>query len=315
MNRFRLLTAIIAMSATFQVAAEIKPLNSIALEVNSGVITYADIQRAVNELKSQPANQDVPTEQLTQAAKNHLFERALLSDAARQMGLKVTPAQIDFEIQQRAEQAKITTKQLYQQAAKNGYSEQAYRIEIAKDLLVKQVLADITDNVKVSDAQIKQVYDEAQAKGVALPTGQPYTVYTIRRLILNADGQQNMPAVGERILQMFHAVQQGTSFEALIRRYSQEPQANNGGIHEISDGMLPAIAEEILHHMKPGEITPVIASGTTWQMFQLIDSYTETNPEKMQREAIRRSLLQQERQKAQQQFIGQLQQSAIVREF
>lgn len=316
MNKTRLLAALVALGLALPVSAEITALNSVAIEVNSSVITYADVQRMVNQLKSNPANKDIPFDTLTQAAKSSLFERALLSDAARQMGLKVTDEQIDFELQQRAQAEHTTVEALYELAAHHGYSQRAFRIEVAKDLLIKQVLADVTDGVKVTDAQIKKVYDEAKANGTALPAGKPYTVYTIRRLILNAGNQENMPAVGERMLQMFHAVQQGTSFEAIIQRYSQEPQASHGGIHDdITVGMLPAVAEEILQYMKPGEITPIIASGTTWQMFQLVGSRVENDPEKMQREAVRLALLQQEQQKAQQQFIGQLQQSAVVREF
>ena len=50
-------------------AAEIKPLNSIAIEINSSIITYRDIERVVREFKSRPGNKDIPEAQLVQAAK------------------------------------------------------------------------------------------------------------------------------------------------------------------------------------------------------------------------------------------------------
>lgn len=318
MTKKRTIAAFFALALSFQAAAAttIKPLNSIAVEVNSSIITYGDIQRVIGELKGRNSNQGIPEAQLAQAAKAHLLERALLSDAARQMGLRATEQQIDAEIHRRAVAENNSIENLYAKAAAQGYPRQAYRIEVAKNLLIERMFNDLTDNIKITDAQINQAITEAQAKGQALPAGQPYTVYTIRRLLLNASGQQNMPAVGERMAQIARAVQQGTSFEAVVRRYSQEPQAGHGGIHDdITDGMLPAVAEELLHQMQAGQISIPVASGTTWQMFQLVGSRTENDPDKMQREAIRRALLQVEREKVQQQFVAQLQQNAVIREY
>lgn len=83
-------------------ADTIKPLNRIAMEVNSSVITYRDIERTVRELKSRNAGQNIPEEQFVQAAKQRLLERALIADAARQQQLKATPSGIDEELKRRA---------------------------------------------------------------------------------------------------------------------------------------------------------------------------------------------------------------------
>lgn len=309
------LAAIIALTFSVQAAAEIKPLNSIAIEANSSIITYSDIQRVIRELKGHASNQGIPDAELVKTAKAALLERALLVDAARQMGLKATPQQIDAELNRRAIESKTTVEGLYKQAAAQGYDHETYRLEVAKNLLIERMFANLTDNITISDARVNQAIAEAKAQNTALPTGEPYTVYTIRRLVLNASGQQNMPAVGERMQQIARAVQAGTSFEAVTRRYSQESEAANGGIHnDITDGTLPAAAEELLHQMKAGQISTPIASGTTWQMFQLLDTRTENDPIKMQRQAVRLALLRAEQQKAQQEFISQLQQNAVIRE-
>ena len=77
--------AVLMLAAAFQAAFAagdaIRPLNSIAVEVNSSIITYGDIARMVKELRANPANKDIPDEQLSQAAKSRLVERTLLADA------------------------------------------------------------------------------------------------------------------------------------------------------------------------------------------------------------------------------------------
>lgn len=293
-------------------ADTIKPLNRIVMEVNSSVITYRDIERTVRELKSRNAGQNIPEEQFVQAAKQRLLERALIADAARQQQLKATPSGIDEELKRRAAAENTSVENLYKKAQANGYTREAYRLEVAKDVLADYLLSDLNNNVNISDAQI----NEALKSGAALPQGEPYTVYTIRRIILQAGNQANMSAVENRMQQIAQAIQQGSDFATIAKRYSQEAEGANGGLHDnITDYMLPENLENLIHQMQPGQITSPQRVGTSWQIIQLVSSRTENDPAKMQREAVRRQLVQQVRQANQAQFVQQLQQNAVVREY
>ena len=305
-------TASAEASVPQSIPKDITPLNSIAAEVNAGIITYKDIARSARDLRSNPANKDIPDDQLAQAAKSSLIERALLVDAARNQGLKASDTDIDRELARRAQLDKTTADALYQKAQRSGLSRKQFRIEVAKDIVIDRMMNNINDEVNISEAQLNDFI----AKNPNLPAGSPYTVYTIRRIILKADSQDNMQAVGQRMEQIAQAVRQGSDFAAVAARYSQEPQSANGGLHDnITDDTLPAAADQLLHQMQPGQISVPVQSGQTWQMIQLVGSRTESDPAKIRREAARRVLLQQERQKAQQQFVGQLQHGAVVREY
>nr|WP_314271565.1 peptidylprolyl isomerase [uncultured Kingella sp.] len=311
-NRLSAAVFALALGSAFQAThAEIKPLNSIAVEVNSSIITYGDIERTVRELKSRNAGQNISEEQYVQAAKARLLERALLADAARQQNLKVTPEGIDAEIARRAAAAKTTPAALYAQAAKAGYTREAFRLEVAKDLLTDYLLNDLNADIKITDAQI----DEAMAGGKPLPKAEPYTVYTIRLIALQAGNQENMPAVRKRMEQIAAAIEHGSDFAQIARRYSQEAASANGGLHEISDYMLPENVETLLHQLKPGQMTAPQRVGMGWQLIQLVSERTENNPAKMQREVVRRQLVREARQAVLAQFVQQLQQGAVVREY
>ncbi|WP_032137959.1 peptidylprolyl isomerase [Kingella negevensis] len=315
MTPIKTLTAAIALSFAFQAAADvsnIKPLNSIALEVNSSIITYKDVSRFVKELQSKKVNKGIPEAQLVQAAKTRLLERALLSDAARQQGLKVNQEAIDTEITRRAKEANITEEALYAKEAANGFAKSQYRMEVAKDLLIEHMMTSMNSDVKISDKAV----DDALAAGGNLPVGEPYTVYTIRRIIVNADSQENMLAVGQRMAQFMDAIAHGRDFGAIAKRYSQEPEAANGGVHDnITDGMLPDNVEAMLHQLDIKQATVPLRAGTTWQIIQLLGKRTETDPVKMQREAVRKMLVRQAQQESQAQFVAQMQQNAVIREY
>ena len=299
------------LSLTFgSVSAEIKPLNSIVAEVNASIITYSDMNRMVRELKSRDGNQGVSDAQFIQVAKERLIERALLADAARQQNLRVTQEGIDQELQRRASEGHTTVEALYAQARHFGYTRDTYRTEVAKDMLIEYMLSDMNANIKISDNQI----DDLIKKG-HIPQGEPYTVYTIRRIILNADSEANMPAVENRLKQIAQAIEQGSDFATLAKRYSQEVAASNGGLMEVSDDILPEKAEKILHQLQVNQFSIPLRSGRSWQLIQLVNKRTESDPIKMQREAVRRQLYRQEMQRNQEQFVGQLLQNAVIREY
>lgn len=314
-KKLRVLTVAVLLATSFQAAAEIKVLNRIAAEVNGNIITYGEIERAARTMAAGSDTTGVAPQQILTAAKQALVERILLVDAATKENLRVTDTQVTSEIQRRAALRKTTPAMLLAEAKKLGFSEKAFRLEVAKDLLIDHVQSKVQDAITVSDSDISTYIDQARKSGETLPQGNPYTVYQIRRILLNVNESNTDSAVGNRMNQIIAALQQGVGFGDLARRFSQEPAAANGGVLEITERSEPKRVENFLTAMNVNETTVPIQTSQNWQIFQLLGKRTETNPEKMQREAIRRLLLQQAQQKAYQQFVEQLQQNMVIREY
>ncbi|QMT31400.1 peptidylprolyl isomerase [Alysiella filiformis] len=312
----RAMVVALALAGSVQAAAaEIKALNRIVAEVNGNIITYGEMERAAKTLASSSDMTGVAPAQLLEAAKQSLVERILLVDAATKENLRVSEAQIDNELNRRAALNRTTVPALYQQAARLGFSQKNYRIEVAKDLLMEHMQAKILDDINVSDTDINNYINKAQQNGTPLPQGSPYTVYTIRRIVLNVNKNNTDTAVGNRMRQIVTAVQQGADFGEMAKRFSQEAAAANGGIQEVTEHSEPQRVAHFLKTMNVNEATVPIQGSQNWQVFQLLGKRTETNPDKIQREAVRVRLLRQEQQKAQQQFVGQLQQNMVIREY
>lgn len=314
-NKLRVLTVAVLLATSFQAAAEIKALNKIAAEVNGNIITYGEIERTARTMAVGSDMTGIKPEQVLLAAKQALVERILLVDAATKEGLRVTETQVNSEINRRAALRKTTAANLIAEAKKLGFSEKTYRLEVAKDLLIDHMQSKIQDGIVVSDSDINTYIDKARKAGETLPQGEPYTVYQIRRILLNVNQNNTDTAVGNRMNQIMAALQQGVDFGELARRFSQESAAANGGVLEVTERSEPKRVENFLTTMNVNEITVPIQTSQNWQIFRLLGKRTENNPEKMQREAIRRLLLQQQQQKAHQQFVGQLQQNMVVREY
>lgn len=315
MKHIKILTFSLLLASSFQAAADIKPLNGIAAEINASIITYGDVERAVRVLRSNPASKDMTNAQLAAAARQQLIERSLMVDAAKNQGFKVTESEIDRELQRRAAVANTTVAQLYAQAASFGWSKSGYRLNIAKDVLIERLMMSINESVSVNDAQIQAYIAQSQKEGKSLPTGSPFTVYEVRRILININDKNQSNAVGSRMKAIAQAMEQGASFESLAKRYSQDSAAGKGGLQEINEGSEPEKVEAMLKLLQAGQTSAPIQNANNWQMLQMVSKRTETDPAKIQHEAIRQALIKQERDKAYAQFIGQLQQNAVLNEY
>lgn len=302
-------------SQTFAQMQEILPLNGIAMEINSSIITYGDIQREVNMLKSMSAAAGVTEEELHQAARARLLERTLLIDAARDQGLQASNAEVDAEIHRRAKAQNISEKSLYERVEKLGWTRQQYRISVAKDLVLDRLFTSIDEQIKISNGEVLEYIEQAKKEGRALPQAIPYTIYQVRRLTIALDENTNSSAAENRIKLIAQSIEHGNDFSEMARRYSHDATAANGGLTSLIAYHEPAVIDEALQTLQIGQISTPLQTAQNWQLIQLVSKQTETNPIKVQEEAVRRHLIAQARQQAQSQFINQLQQNAILREF
>ena len=311
MKHIKIITLASLLAIHFQAAAEIRVLNGVATEVNASIITYGDIKRTVRLLRSNPASAGIANEELAKTAKQQLMERALLVYAAKQKGLQVTSAEINAELNRRATAAHTTVDNLFNQTKELGWSRDAYRLEVAKDLLVDSM----NESVKVSDNDIQAYINQAQKDGQVVPSGNPYTVYNVRRIVLKINENNKAAAVGDRMKLIAKSVQSGSDFGTLAKRYSQEAAAAQNGVVELPENSQPEKVEAMLQLLKVGETSAPIQTTQNWQMLQMLGKRTEIDPTKTQREAIRRLLVRKEQQKQQTQFMQQLMHDAVVNNF
>lgn len=315
MKSIKLFTAAMILASSFQAAAQIKPLNSVAAEVNASIITVGDIERAMRLLRQDSASKTISDTQLADIAKQRLIERALMVDAAQNRGLRVTPAEIDVEIQRRAAISQKNVADIYTQAKSMGWGRENYRLEVAKDILMERVIALTMEDVQVSDSKVQNYIEQSKKDGTALPEGSPYTVYQIQRIVMNINNNNQASVVGERMNAIAQSLQQGGDFTSLAKRYSQDAAAAKGGLQEVNEGLESDKVDAMLQIVPIGQISAPIQTARNWQMFKMVGKRTENSPAKMQEYAIRRLLLKQEQRKAQEQFLGGLQHNAVVQTY
>lgn len=312
MKHIKTITTVALLAINFPVNAEIKMLNHIVAEVNASIVTYGDVQRNMKLLRIMGQNPNISDQQLENQVKTKLIERVVLLDAAKRQKFKITPAEIDLEIKRRAQIAHISTAELMQQTRALGWKDDAYRLEVAKDLLIEHMLTNLAESIKITDSDVQAYINKAQKEGTVIPSGNPFTVYKVRRILLNINEKDKAAAVGERMKLIAETIQNGGDFGTLARRYSQEAAAVQNGILEINENSQPEKVEAMLKILKPGETSAPISTTQNWQMIQMLEKRNEIDPIKTQREAIRHILIQKRQQQEQEKLMQQLTKEAVI---
>src|SRR5215471_1159415 len=131
------------------------------------------------------------------------------------------------------------------QMKSSGATEEA-RIELGNDLLVSKYYKNVVlRDVRVSPEEVQRYIDENRA-----------------------DADRLLKEVTEK----------NRDFAAVVRQYSQVPNAEQGGLTYYTDGQLPEVLENAIKLLRPGDVSPVIQSSFGYHIFKL-ERRTESHPD------------------------------------
>lgn len=268
-----LLTGLLpAGSATAQDAVPATmTLDSIAAVIDEDVILRSELDRAVGNIKAQYARQQgqlPPDNVLERQVLERLIIQRLQINRAKDIGIRVSDAELNQVIQSIASSNKMTPEQFQERLAQEGLGFEDYRNNLRDELLQQRLRQSyVQSRVQVSESEIEQFVAAQQAAGpevrlanilVALPES-PSTeqVATAKRKI---DGIRDLVSKGEM------------SFQAAAIRYSDAQNALDGG--EIGWRGFDAIPPQytaMISAMKPGEVSQPIRGPNGYQLIQLVE--------------------------------------------
>ena len=268
-----LLTGLLpAGSATAQDAVPATmTLDSIAAVIDEDVILRSELDRAVGNIKAQYARQQgqlPPDNVLERQVLERLIIQRLQINRAKDIGIRVSDAELNQVIQSIASSNKMTPEQFQERLAQEGLGFEDYRNNLRDELLQQRLRQSyVQSRVQVSESEIEQFIAAQQAAGpevrlanilVALPES-PSTeqVATAKRKI---DGIRDLVSKGEM------------SFQAAAIRYSDAQNALDGG--EIGWRGFDAIPPQytaMISAMKPGEVSQPIRGPNGYQLIQLVE--------------------------------------------
>ncbi|MGH8158467.1 MAG: peptidylprolyl isomerase [Rhodanobacter sp.] len=244
-------------------------LDRIVAVVNDDVILQSELDSAVRSIQQQYASQPgqlPPINVLQQQVLDRLVLMRLQMQKAGDQGIRISNEDVDQAVASVAQQNKMTPDQLRAAVEQSGDSFAAFREQLADQITVQRLhQSTVHDAVSVTDSEIDNLLNSPTYKAgevnlahiqISIPGG------------ADAAAIQASQAKAEQALA---AIKGGMDFHAAAIRYSDAPDALDGGDlgWRRMDEIPPAFADTI-ESMKPGDVSGALRGPTGFHIIKLI---------------------------------------------
>jgi len=235
----------------------------------------------------------------------YLVELVQLEQAAKDMGVKVTDADVDKLESQTIKSKFDGDRSEYEKAlAKAGYTPEQYRkTAYTYAVLSSKIFAAVTKDVAVTDEDVLQYYTANQAQ-----YGTPET-RDVRHILIaekKKDGSVDFAASKTKADSVYAQLQGGADFATLAKQLSADPgSAKVGGKLTITRGQTVPEFDKTAFELKTNEVSKPVK--TTYG-YHIIEPLSDTKKATVQpfekvKAAIKTTLLQQKRNEAVQAWV------------
>lgn len=272
-----LLAFTLGLTSTNILAQEqaVTSIDGIAAVVDEDVILNSEVQRGVDNIKSQYAKQpeQLPPEDIL---RKQVLERLILLrlqvERANSSGVRVSDNDVNQALQNIANQNRITLDQLRSQISNEGISFEEFTNNLKDEIVVQRLRQSyVQSRVQVSDTEIDQLLSVREVGGPE--------VRLANILVALPDGAtpEQLAKAQEKINRIKTLLDKGEmDFNSAAIRYSDSQNALEGG--EIGwrnfDAIPPAFVN-MIREMKPGDVTNPVRGPSGYQLIKLIETRTQ----------------------------------------
>jgi peptidyl-prolyl cis-trans isomerase SurA len=247
--------------------------------VNDDVILQTELEKAGGEyferirMKAPAGEVESAIEKARGEVLSSLIDNMIVKQKAAELGITVEEAEIDNAITQILSDNNATLEQFRKELAKVNVSMQDYRNNLRNQILQSRLVGQqVRSRIVIVEEDIKEYYEKeyTQEKGESgyyiLQIGFNWKNLVTLDGVSQEEAREKAEAIRARVLA-------GESFGELARSYSDFPSATDGGnLGLIKKDEMAAYMRDAILSMHPGDISPIIETGSTFQFFKLLSS-------------------------------------------
>lgn len=194
---------------------------------------------------------------------NYLVLREGYICEGKDMGIEVSDEEIDKRLDELVQQYYKGDKKKFEAALKEqGVSESQLRSELTMQIYQKKIYDEVSGDVKVTDEEIREYYGKNKSQYETPATR------TVRHILVKKK------ALATTIEQQ---LRNGASFEALVKRYSQDPgsKKTGGKLTDLAKGQTVPPFDRVAFSIKTNDISSPVK---TQFGFHIIQALTAVKP-------------------------------------
>lgn len=267
----------------FNLSKTIATVDRVAIK-QSEIDTYMELLKDQNPANF-PAASDPGYKTYQINILDSLIQLKLLQNYAKANGFIITKKEIDDAYQNAVKQYP-TTSDFEKDLAAKKITVAFLRTEIENQLIINKVIAKVTANIAVSDAEMQKYYTDNKDTLFKVP--EQVRVSHILILFKIPSGGTLTDAIKmdalKKITEVDQKLKNGEDFAALAKTYSEDTtSATNGGdIGYISKGQTVAEFENAAFSLKVGEVGGIVETSYGYHIIKVTDHkdpYTKTYDE------------------------------------
>ncbi|MCL1067155.1 peptidylprolyl isomerase SurA [Shewanella olleyana] len=250
------------------------PLDSVAVQINEGIILESEISHMVTSVKAnaEKAGQGLPSDN---ALRTQVIERLILTHLQLQMaeriGLSIGDLQLDQTIENIAKEQNLTVSQMQQQIESEGMSFGQYREQLREEITIGEIQRiQVQRRIQVSPQEINNLVKMIQEQGLK------DVEFQIGHILIEVPSNptsEQLEASSKRANIVLERLNDGEDFRSTAIASSSGPKALEGGIWDyMSINEMPTLFAEVVTDAKNGDVIGPIKSGSGFHIIKIMDA-------------------------------------------
>ncbi len=268
-------------------------LDRVVAVVNSDVVTRIDLDRELDIATQTLRRQGTPLparDILERQMLERLVTKSVLTQFARQTGIRVSEADIDAAVERIAAENKIDVPALRAAVERDGVAFERFREDLRGEILLARLRdREVDSRVTVTDAEIQSFVRAQEA--------QPEQVdeYNLAHIVIQVPERatpEELQLRRARAEEALRQVRAGNDFRQVAASYSDAPDALQGGeMGWRAPGRLPALFLEAVRAMKVGDVSDIVRSPAGFHILKLNDKRGNNTPVMVEQTQARHILI------------------------
>ncbi|AEH44758.1 SurA domain protein [Thermodesulfatator indicus DSM 15286] len=237
-------------------------VDRIVAVVNDEVITLSELDEAAAPLYQEylkgvqdPAERERIKKEIRQRVLQELIDEKLINQEIERQGITVSPEEIDKFIEHFKRQNGFDDKAFQRFLTEQGLTLAKYREKVAQQIKRIKLVQSRVSQIVVTPEEIERAYQKKYGKLI--------TKYEIAAIVISG------PQAEIKIKKAYQELKKGKDFAEVAAEYSQIPDSGHS-LGTFSPEELAPEVRNILAKLHPGEISPPVKVGHTWQIFKLL---------------------------------------------
>jgi len=278
MKGFKILSIAIwtaALSLIFHPVVLAEICNRVVAQVNNDVITLYELDNKIKELTGYDSGElkmkdEKKYIETRRKVLDLLVDEKIAFEKIREMGIEVTPGEIDEAIERIKESNQFTQEDLIARLKKQEVSFESYREEIKRQLERNRLINyEVKSKIVIREEEIKDYYSKNKDKFSIIAEVHLATIFLKQE---DPSNQEETVALLRKAEEIVLRLKKGEDFGKMAREFSQGPGAEEGGdLGLFKTAQLDPELLKVLKGMSTGDVTRPIIRQAGIQIVKLLE--------------------------------------------